>query len=161
MYVLVSVEPEGFVAIPNVPEREFILFNIGSVDFIACYIVVIWMENYTWSLSLIDLGPFHIKSSWELFPLLSSFFPFRICDLHSKACCQTLRPAFLLKFYIRCSLWRTVVGDSIQRLVGSSLGNTLSRFGILHPIFPSTLFAAEEPEPTISWSEFFKIFLVM
>lgn len=29
MYVLVSVEPEGFVAIPNVPEREFILFNIA------------------------------------------------------------------------------------------------------------------------------------
>ncbi|XP_024018832.1 uncharacterized protein LOC21402192 [Morus notabilis] len=28
MYVLVSVESEGFVAIPNVLEREFILFNI-------------------------------------------------------------------------------------------------------------------------------------
>ncbi|WCJ29327.1 hypothetical protein M5689_010968 [Euphorbia peplus] len=26
--VLVSVEPEGFVAIPNVPERQYIIFNI-------------------------------------------------------------------------------------------------------------------------------------
>ncbi|XP_062023855.1 uncharacterized protein LOC133740040 [Rosa rugosa] len=28
MYVLVSVEPEGVVAIPNVQEREYIIFNI-------------------------------------------------------------------------------------------------------------------------------------
>ena len=32
MYVLVNVEPEGFVAKPNVAEREFILFNIGTVE---------------------------------------------------------------------------------------------------------------------------------
>ena len=31
MYVLVTVEPEGVVAIPNVQEREEIIFNIGSV----------------------------------------------------------------------------------------------------------------------------------
>ncbi|XP_022729653.1 uncharacterized protein LOC111284858 isoform X2 [Durio zibethinus] len=28
LYVLVTVEPEGFVAIPNTKEREFIIFNI-------------------------------------------------------------------------------------------------------------------------------------
>lgn len=32
IYVLVTVEPEGFVAKPNVGEREFILFNIGTVE---------------------------------------------------------------------------------------------------------------------------------
>lgn len=31
MYVLVTVEPEGVVAIPNVQEREHIIFNIGNV----------------------------------------------------------------------------------------------------------------------------------
>lgn len=30
MYVLVTVEPEGVVAIPNVKERESIIFNIGK-----------------------------------------------------------------------------------------------------------------------------------
>jgi hypothetical protein len=28
----VTVEPEGVVAIPNVQEREYIIFNIGKVD---------------------------------------------------------------------------------------------------------------------------------
>ncbi|XVF35388.1 hypothetical protein REPUB_Repub18cG0141400 [Reevesia pubescens] len=28
LYILVTVEPEGFVAIPNTKEREFIIFNI-------------------------------------------------------------------------------------------------------------------------------------
>lgn len=32
MYILVSVEPEGFVAIRNVSERQLILFNIGNVN---------------------------------------------------------------------------------------------------------------------------------
>lgn len=32
MSVLVSVEPEGVVAIPNVQEREHIIFNIGNAD---------------------------------------------------------------------------------------------------------------------------------
>lgn len=31
MYVLVTVEPEGVVAMPNVQEREFIIFNIGNL----------------------------------------------------------------------------------------------------------------------------------
>ncbi|XP_066333131.1 uncharacterized protein [Miscanthus floridulus] len=31
VYVLVTVEPEGVVAKPNVPERELALFNIGTV----------------------------------------------------------------------------------------------------------------------------------
>lgn len=30
--MLVTVEPEGVVAIPNVQEREYIIFNIGKVD---------------------------------------------------------------------------------------------------------------------------------
>ena len=30
LYILVTVEPEGFVAIPNTKEREFIIFNIGK-----------------------------------------------------------------------------------------------------------------------------------
>lgn len=30
-YVLITVEPEGFVAIPGVQERENILFNIGML----------------------------------------------------------------------------------------------------------------------------------
>lgn len=30
MHVLVTVEPEGVVAMPNVEEREFIIFNIGN-----------------------------------------------------------------------------------------------------------------------------------
>ena len=30
VYVLVTVEPEGVVAKPNVPERELALFNIGK-----------------------------------------------------------------------------------------------------------------------------------
>ncbi|CAN1161824.1 hypothetical protein LINPERHAP2_LOCUS24145 [Linum perenne] len=29
LYVLVTVQPEGVVAIPNVPERQAIIFNIG------------------------------------------------------------------------------------------------------------------------------------
>ncbi|KAL2903680.1 ABC transporter A family member 6, partial [Bienertia sinuspersici] len=33
LYVLVTVEPEGFVAIPDVLERESILFNIGVYEF--------------------------------------------------------------------------------------------------------------------------------
>lgn len=28
---MVSVEPEGVVAIPNIQEREHIIFNIGNV----------------------------------------------------------------------------------------------------------------------------------
>jgi hypothetical protein len=31
VYVLVTVEPEGVVAKPNVPERELALFNIGKL----------------------------------------------------------------------------------------------------------------------------------
>ncbi|CAI0441406.1 unnamed protein product [Linum tenue] len=31
LYVLVTVEPEGVVAIPNVPEREAIIFNIANI----------------------------------------------------------------------------------------------------------------------------------
>ena len=34
MYVLVTVEPEGIVAIPHVQERGFIIFNIGKIRFI-------------------------------------------------------------------------------------------------------------------------------
>lgn len=34
MYVLVNVEPEGVVAMRNVSERQFILFNIGSARFL-------------------------------------------------------------------------------------------------------------------------------
>lgn len=30
MYVLVTVEPEGIVAIPNFKERSFIIYNIGK-----------------------------------------------------------------------------------------------------------------------------------
>ncbi|GMN28242.1 hypothetical protein TIFTF001_041137 [Ficus carica] len=47
MYVLVSVEPEGFVAIPNVPEQEFILFNIAcdelllGIPYKAWWVVVL------------------------------------------------------------------------------------------------------------------------
>ncbi|KAL2924348.1 ABC transporter A family member 6, partial [Bienertia sinuspersici] len=33
LYVLVTVEPEGSVAIPDVQERESILFNIGVYEF--------------------------------------------------------------------------------------------------------------------------------
>ncbi|CAM0945248.1 unnamed protein product [Alopecurus aequalis] len=33
VYVLVTVEPEGVVAKPNVPERELALFNIGRLDY--------------------------------------------------------------------------------------------------------------------------------
>ncbi|XP_021639096.2 uncharacterized protein LOC110634418 isoform X2 [Hevea brasiliensis] len=29
LYVLVTVEPEGVVAMPHVPERQYIIFNIG------------------------------------------------------------------------------------------------------------------------------------
>lgn len=29
-HVLVTVTPEGFPAKPNVPERQFIIFNIGN-----------------------------------------------------------------------------------------------------------------------------------
>lgn len=34
LYVLVTVEPEGIVAIPHVPERQYIIFNIGKPGFI-------------------------------------------------------------------------------------------------------------------------------
>lgn len=30
LYVLMTVKPEGFVAIHNTKEREFIIFNIGN-----------------------------------------------------------------------------------------------------------------------------------
>lgn len=32
-YVLVSVQPEGFVAIPGVRERKDVIFNIGKNEF--------------------------------------------------------------------------------------------------------------------------------
>lgn len=46
VYVLVTVEPEGVVAKPNVPERELALFNIGTV-----------VVSLSLSLSLIHSGP--------------------------------------------------------------------------------------------------------
>lgn len=33
LYVLVSVQPEGFVAIPGVRERKDVIFNIGKDEF--------------------------------------------------------------------------------------------------------------------------------
>lgn len=38
MYVLVSVEPEGIVAVPGVQEREDVMFNIGTMNF--CFVFV-------------------------------------------------------------------------------------------------------------------------
>lgn len=40
VYVLVTVEPEGVVAKPHVPERELALFNIGTV--------VVFLYNSFW-----------------------------------------------------------------------------------------------------------------
>ncbi|KAL9254302.1 hypothetical protein AKJ16_DCAP16321 [Drosera capensis] len=40
MYVLVTVEPEGIVAIPGVQEREFILFNIGEVNLLLSMSII-------------------------------------------------------------------------------------------------------------------------
>jgi hypothetical protein len=39
VYVLVTVEPEGVVAKPNVPERELAMFNIGTIVwfFMLCF----------------------------------------------------------------------------------------------------------------------------
>jgi hypothetical protein len=34
LYVLVTVEPEGIVAIPNVKERPSIIYNIGKLFFL-------------------------------------------------------------------------------------------------------------------------------
>ncbi|KAG4136704.1 hypothetical protein ERO13_D07G024000v2 [Gossypium hirsutum] len=42
LHVLVTVEPEGFVAIPNTKEREFIIFNI------VCDELLLGIPYYAW-----------------------------------------------------------------------------------------------------------------
>ncbi|XP_038698747.1 uncharacterized protein LOC119996253, partial [Tripterygium wilfordii] len=42
VYVLVTVEPEGFVAIPHVPERKFIIYNIVCDELLLCIPYKAW-----------------------------------------------------------------------------------------------------------------------
>ncbi|KAB2072575.1 hypothetical protein ES319_A07G025600v1 [Gossypium barbadense] len=42
LHILVTVEPEGFVAIPNTKEREFIIFNI------VCDELLLGIPYYAW-----------------------------------------------------------------------------------------------------------------
>lgn len=57
-HVLVTVEPEGFVAIPHVPERPFIIFNIGNFSKYDT-------KNFPWHASLLL---FHaLKNLFETF----------------------------------------------------------------------------------------------
>nr|TKV90729.1 hypothetical protein SEVIR_9G047700v2 [Setaria viridis] len=51
VYVLVTVEPEGVVAKPNVPEREHALFNIGTGSLAK----IIWNPNRLGCLMTIKL----------------------------------------------------------------------------------------------------------
>ncbi|CAG7869541.1 unnamed protein product [Brassica rapa] len=46
LYVLVTVEPEGIVAIPNFKERSFIIYNIGKL-FLTIYISSIFLLSTT------------------------------------------------------------------------------------------------------------------
>ncbi|MBA0576618.1 hypothetical protein Golob_024465, partial [Gossypium lobatum] len=48
LHVLVTVEPEGFVAIPNTKEREFIIFNIARVYFSVCDELLLGIPYYAW-----------------------------------------------------------------------------------------------------------------
>ncbi|KAF5743217.1 hypothetical protein HS088_TW09G01282 [Tripterygium wilfordii] len=53
VFVLVTVEPEGFVAIPHVPERKFITYNIGWYMYaITLSINTTIYGGFLWSLSL-------------------------------------------------------------------------------------------------------------
>ncbi|KAL2902224.1 Transcription factor lepE [Bienertia sinuspersici] len=49
IYVLVTVEPEGFVAIPDVQERESILFNI------VCDELVLGIPHKAWLVAALAL----------------------------------------------------------------------------------------------------------
>ena len=46
MYVLVTVEPEGIVAIPNFKERSFIIYNIGKL-FLTTTISLVFLVSTT------------------------------------------------------------------------------------------------------------------
>ncbi|MBA0578092.1 hypothetical protein Gorai_020393 [Gossypium raimondii] len=48
LHVLVTVEPEGFVAIPNTKEREFIIFNIARFYFSVCDELLLGIPYYAW-----------------------------------------------------------------------------------------------------------------
>ncbi|XP_012070067.1 uncharacterized protein LOC105632325 isoform X1 [Jatropha curcas] len=62
-YVLVTVEPEGVVAIPHVPERQFILFNI------VCDELLLGIPHKAWWVAILVL----LCLGWAL--IIPNFLP--------------------------------------------------------------------------------------
>ena len=70
VYVLVTVEPEGVVAKPNVPERKLALFNIGTV---VMFLYSSFRSSFMISeIKLVKQVTNFIKSMYELCESLDS-----------------------------------------------------------------------------------------
>ncbi|CAN7099080.1 unnamed protein product [Brassica rapa subsp. narinosa] len=69
MYVLVTVEPEGIVAIPNFKERSFIIYNIGKLFLTTTISLLLGIAYSCWS--VVVLVVLCLVSS-SVSPILSS-----------------------------------------------------------------------------------------